>query len=458
DDYIHKAAHILGKFFDTFSEGELLEYCTAAYKEFCRGLDCEHPEPDTPAQVIVIDDYTSVLELWHGPTCAFKDIALQLFPHLLLASAQTEGEARKPLVLVATSGDTGKAMLAAFDSVPGTRAVCYYPHGGVSEVQRRMMTTQSGGNVTAVGVRGDFDDCQRAVKRIFNDTEAVKAFSDAGYFLCSANSINLARLLPQVVYYFTAYLDLVEAEQILVGDRVNFAVPTGNFGDILAGYYAYRMGLPVGKLILASNANDVLVDFMHTGIYDISDRTLKKTTSPAMDILVSSNLERLLFEVSGRDDALIRDRMRRLQEDKVFSVSNAETAALSKLFYAGRVTDETGAETLKMLFENEGYLCDPHTACAVHAMNGYAAESGDEAVTVVISTAHPYKFAADVLKAVGGRSRPDEGACMKELVSLSALEIPDEIALALRTPERHTDVVDAEGMQGFALEFAKDNS
>ncbi len=387
-----------------------------------------------------------VLELFRGPTSAFKDVALSMLPQLLTASMKACGAEKDILILTATSGDTGKAALAGFADVPGVKICVFYPDGGVSKVQRAQMVTQEGNNVTVCAVRGNFDDAQTGVKNIF----AACQGKDLPYDLSSANSINIGRLAPQVMYYFKAYRDLLDAGTIKMGDTVNFSVPTGNFGDILAGYLAKLLGLPVGMLICASNANNVLTDFICTGTYD-KRRPLLKTTSPSMDILVSSNLERLLYLMSGCDTKLVDGLMAKLNADGVYTVPKNMKAAIEREFWAGFCDDARTAETIAKVWQDAHYLCDPHTAAGWAVAESYVKETGDNRPMVVLSTASPYKFPAAVLEAIGGDLSGDEFDQMERLESATGVAIPKNLATLRGKQERHTGVINKEDMLDFVL-------
>ena len=383
-----------------------------------------------------------VLELFRGPTSAFKDVALSLLPRLITSAKTVCGVDDEIVILTATSGDTGKAALEGFHDVPGTRIIVFYPHGGVSTVQQAQMATQEGSNVCVCAVRGNFDDAQTGVKNIF---AACKDRDLHGAILSSANSINIGRLAPQVVYYFRAYGDLVKAGRIRMGDVVDYTVPTGNFGDILAGYLAKKLGLPVGRLICASNANNVLTDFLTTGVYD-RRRPLLKTTSPSMDILVSSNLERLLYLLSG-DTALVAGLMKDLSEQGFYRVPDALLGAIQAEFAAGYCNDAQAEAVIGRVYREQGYLMDPHTACGWAAAETHR---GD-APTVVLSTASPYKFSTAVLTAIGADTSGSEYDRMERMQALTGIPIPPALA-ALRTkPERHTGVIPKEKMLEFVL-------
>ena len=387
----------------------------------------------------------SMLELFRGPTSAFKDVALSMLPQLLTAAKAVKGQEKDILILTATSGDTGKAALEGFRDVPGIRICVFYPDGGVSQVQRAQMVTQEGNNVSVCAVRGNFDDAQTGVKNIF----AACQGRDLPVALSSANSINIGRLAPQIMYYFRAYRDLLDAEKIRLGDEVNFSVPTGNFGDILAGYLAKGLGLPVGALICASNANNVLTDFIRTGTYD-RRRPLLKTTSPSMDILVSSNLERLLYLLSG-DTKLVAGLMRELNTQGVYTVPARLLEKIQSQFWAACCDDARAAEIIGRVYKEDGYLCDPHTASGWAAAEDYVAETGDNRPMVVLSTASPYKFPAAVLTAIGGDTSGDEFTQMARLSQITGVPVPKNLASLQGKPEKHTQVIDKDKMLSFVL-------
>ena len=387
----------------------------------------------------------SMLELFRGPTSAFKDVALSMLPQLLTAAKAVKGQEKDILILTATSGDTGKAALEGFRDVPGIRICVFYPDGGVSQVQRAQMVTQEGKNVTVCAVRGNFDDAQTGVKNIF----AACQGRDLPVALSSANSINIGRLAPQIMYYFRAYRDLLDAGKIRLGDEVNFSVPTGNFGDILAGYLAKGLGLPVGTLICASNANNVLTDFIRTGTYD-RRRPLLKTTSPSMDILVSSNLERLLYLLSG-DTKLVAGLMQELNTQGVYTVPARLLEKIQSQFWAACCDDARAAEIIGRVYKEDGYLCDPHTASGWAAAEDYVAETGDHRPMVVLSTASPYKFPAAVLTAIGGDTSGDEFTQMARLSQITGVPVPKNLASLQGKPEKHTQVIDKDKMLSFVL-------
>ena len=403
------------------------------------------PTADLTPLVPVGDKY--VLELYHGPTSAFKDVALSVLPRLIGAAAKAEGMQGDVVILTATSGDTGKAAMEGFHDVPGTRIIVFYPYGGVSAVQQAQMATQTGDNVKVCAVRGNFDDAQTGVKQVF---AACKGRDLQGAMLSSANSINIGRLAPQVVYYFRAYGDLVKAGRIAPGGKVNFVVPTGNFGDILAGYFAKAMGLPVGRLVCASNANDVLTEFISTGRYD-RRRPFYKTTSPSMDILVSSNLERLLFLLS-RDSAYVAGLMQQLSADGAYQLSGELLDKLQQDFSCGCCDDQGAADVIGRLWREQHYLCDPHTAVAWSVAELLDAElRGTGAPTVVLSTASPYKFPAAVLSALGRSGSDSEFRMMDELAQLSGVPIPGNLSGLEGRPVLHKDVIDKDAMLDYVL-------
>ncbi len=396
----------------------------------------------TPA--VPVGDF-HVLELFHGPTSAFKDVALCMLPQLLTAARKAKGVEEDILILTATTGDTGKAALEGFRDVDGIKICVFYPDGGVSQVQRAQMVTQEGENVTVCAVVGNFDDALTGVKNIF----AACRDKEMKHRLSSANSINIGRLAPQIMYYFKAYRDLMDAGKIKLGDEVNFSVPTGNFGDILAGYLAKKLGLPVGKLICASNANNVLTDFIRTGTYDRL-RPLYKTTSPSMDILVSSNLERLLYLLS-EDAALVASLMKQLNETGAYTVPAPLLAQIQEQFW-GDFCDDKGAEAVMgKVWKSHGYVCDPHTASGWMAAENYVNQTGDSRPMVVLSTASPYKFPEAVLTAIGEAPAGDGFDQMEQLRAATGVAIPKNLANLRTKTERHTGVIEKSEMLNFVL-------
>ena len=433
--YQVRAAKVMGLYLTDYTYEELLDFAEKAY-----GPD--KFDTDAVAPVRKVDGNTHCLELWHGPTSAFKDMALQMLPQLLSAALRKTGEDKTVCILVATSGDTGKAAMEGFADVPQTKILVFYPKDGVSAVQEAQMVTQDGENVGVCAVVGNFDDAQAGVKRIFSDETIRAALADRGYLLSSANSINWGRILPQVVYYISAYCDLVRDGEIAMGDKVNFCVPTGNFGDILAAYYAWRMGLPVGRLICASNRNNVLTDFFKkNGTYD-KNRDFYTTSSPSMDILISSNLERLLFMASGQDDQMVAELMGRLSEDGSYQVAAEVFEKISADFDAGCCEDAQAAETIRTLWEQEHYLCDTHTAVAVRVYEEYRARTGDETPTVIASTASPFKFCRAVIEALGGTLERDDISQLAVLSGLTGVEAPAPLAALADQAPRFDRVVD----------------
>ena len=431
---LEAASMILSAFFPDISE--MPELVRRAYGE----------KFDTPelTPTVSIGPF-SVLELFHGPTSAFKDVALSMLPQLMTAAKAAAGMDEEIRILTATSGDTGKAALEGFRDVPGISICVFYPDGGVSDVQRRQMVSQEGNNVTVCAIRGNFDDAQTGVKNIFSACRE-KALP---FRLSSANSINIGRLVPQILYYFRAYRHLLDAGKIQMGDPVNFSVPTGNFGDILAGYLAKQLGLPVGKLLCASNANNVLTDFIRTGTYD-RRRPLHKTLSPSMDILVSSNLERMLYLLS-EDAELVADLMEQLNQNGHYTVPNALMTRIQELFYAGWCNDESGKDVIRRVWEDHHYLCDTHTASGWAVAEDYVNQTNDRRPMVVLSTASPYKFPAAVLSAIGGATQGSEFDQMESLQQLTGVPIPRNLADLRTKPDRHTTVIDKEDMLPFVL-------
>jgi len=402
-------------------------------------FETDHLTPTVP-----VGDF-GVLELFRGPTSAFKDVALSMLPQLLTAARKEKGMEKDILILTATSGDTGKAALEGFHDVPGVRICVFYPQGGVSQVQRAQMVTQEGSNVAVCAVYGNFDDAQTGVKNIF----AACRGKELPVALSSANSINIGRLAPQIMYYFRSYRDLLDAGKISLGDKVNFSVPTGNFGDILAGYLAKLLGLPVGKLICASNANNVLTDFIRTGTYNRL-RPLLKTTSPSMDILVSSNLERLLYLLSG-DTALVADLMTKLNQDGSYTVPEALLQKIQSEFAGYYCDDKRAEEVMGRVYRELGYLCDPHTASGWAAAEDYIAETGDRAAMVVLSTASPYKFPVAVLTAIGGDTGGTEFEQMERLSAITGVPVPKNLAGLQGKEEKHTGVIEKDAMLEYVL-------
>ncbi|OPZ20803.1 MAG: Threonine synthase [Firmicutes bacterium ADurb.BinA205] len=442
--YSDRAAFVFSKFLTDFTDAEI-HYCTD------NAYSTKNFETENIAEIAHLFSGTYMLELWHGPTCAFKDMALQILPYFLTTSAKKIKLDKKIVILVVTSGDTGKAALEGFKDVEGTSILVFYPEDGVSPMQKRQMKTQEGSNVGVCALNGNFDDCQSGVKMIFTDEDVKKALDDNGMMFSSANSINWGRLVPQIVYYISSYAELLKDGEISEGEKVNIVVPTGNFGNILAAYYAKHMGIPVNKLICASNINNVLTDFINTGIYD-RNRKFYATVSPSMDILISSNLERLLYIMTDRNDAVIRDWFGKLASEGRYEVTDDIKTKLKDEFCAGYCDDEQTKATIHSIYEKYSYTCDTHTAVAVKVYNDYKEATGDETKTIIASTASPYKFSAAVLEAVqGGKSDLDEYAMIDKLAELSKLEVPAALADLKNKPERFNDVIEKTAQKDYVL-------
>lgn len=446
-NYCERAAAIIGKFLPELN-AVLPDITAKAYARF----------DGDPAPLIKIDEGTYYLELWHGPTHAFKDIALTLLPYLLTESKKILGQTDETLILVATSGDTGKAALEGFKDVAGTRIAVLYPEDGVSDMQKMQMMTQEGKNVFVSAIKGNFDDAQNAVKEIFTDSAVTEELSRLGIKLSSANSINFGRLVPQVVYYFSAYADLVTGGQIKAGQKVNFCVPSGNFGNILAGWYAKQMGLPINKLVCASNKNNVLTNFFNAGgKYDIN-REFYKTTSPSMDILISSNLERLIFELCGRNDVLTAERMATLKKTGAYQITDHEQQSLCETFRAGCADEDDVPETICDIFDEYGYIMDTHTAVAANVYyecrDAFDENNDESEPIIIVSTASPYKFADSVLEALGEKKGKDEIASLKKLEDLTALPIPETLLNLPKMEKLFVGAVDKSNVKQTVLNFA----
>ena len=410
--YVELSAAVLASVLPDYSPAELLQSAAAAYAA---------DKFDDPAVVplVPVGD-RHILELWHGPTSAFKDMALQIMPHLMSLALTKTAERSDMLILVATSGDTGKAALEGFRDVPRTQILVFYPSEGVSEVQRAQMVTQEGKNVGVIAVEGNFDDAQTGVKKIFSSANMREVLAQKNLKLSSANSINWGRLAPQIAYYFSAYQSLCETGKLQSGEPVNFSVPTGNFGNILAGYYAKQMGLPINRLICASNDNNVLTDFLRTGIYD-RNRPFHQTISPSMDILISSNLERLLYHVTGGDTAKVRLWMDELGAKGRYAVDAQTLTKIQAIFWADWASTEESLTTIQQVWQQQKYLLDPHTAVAWKATEKYAVQTADTTPTIVLSTASPFKFADTVLQALAPSQLQVGGDSLELLNQLSAL-------------------------------------
>ena len=435
--YQQRAVYVMKLFLDEFSVKELTDFANAAYG----------PEKfDTPAvaPVRALDGNTYCLELWHGPTCAFKDMALQMLPHLLSASLVKNQEEKTVCILVATSGDTGKAALEGFKDVDKTRILVFYPKDGVSAIQELQMNTQEGDNVGVCSVAGNFDDAQTGVKRLFSDEALREKLAGRGFFLSSANSINWGRVLPQIVYYISAYCDLLREGRIQKGERINVCVPTGNFGNILAAYYAREMGVPIDRLICASNSNNVLTDFIRTGRYD-RNRAFHNTISPSMDILISSNLERLLLALT-QDDEQVKDYMAQLSATGTYQVSDRVREKLQKRFAGYFCDDAETKAVIGRIYQKYDYLIDPHTAVAFDALEQYRSETGDQTPCIVVSTASPFKFCDNVLGALGVTEVAQGLDALDQLSAKTGLPAPAPLS-SLRNKEiRFTRTVEKENM------------
>lgn len=446
-DYRGRAKYIMSLYLDDFTVDELTEYTSKAY--------ADNYNSKSAAPVYSVDDKTHFLELWHGPTSAFKDMALQMLPYLMTASMKKTGEKRQVCILTATSGDTGKAALEGFCDVEGTKIIVFYPENGVSDVQAMQMTSQEGKNVSVYAVKGNFDDAQTGVKAIFSDEELREKLDGEGWFLSSANSINWGRLLPQIVYYISAYCDLVSDKKINNGDKINFCVPTGNFGNILAGFYAMNMGLPVNRLICASNSNDVLTDFISTGVYD-RNRPFFTTISPSMDILVSSNLERLLYHVSGENDEFVRDCMSKLSSDGKYVVSEDVLANIQNIFSCGCCGEEETKAAVADVYTKYNYLIDTHTAVAYSVLEKYRTDTGDDTASVVVSTASPYKFCGAVLDAIGGECAGSGLDMIDALEEKTGVKAPAPLAGLRGKSVRFTGSVEKTKMTDCVVDFIKE--
>ena len=445
DAYPVRVAKILSKYLTDYTYDELLADAEEAYS----------PERfnDFPAKLTDMHDGTFMLELWHGPTCAFKDIALQIMPRLFARAMKKCNENRTALILVATSGDTGKAALEGYCDVPYTKIKVFYPVDGVSKVQKLQMQTQGGGNTSVGGIAGNFDDAQSGVKMIFADKELQDELDSYGVFLSSANSINWGRLVPQIVYYVSAYCDMVKSGHIALGDRIDVCVPTGNFGNIFACYLAKQMGLPVGKLICASNKNNVLTDFFNTGIYN-KNREFHTTMSPSMDILISSNLERLLFVMLGADKT--REYMRELASSGSYRLTSDDLARINEDFVAYYTDEEQTSATIKAIFENKNCLIDPHTAVAASATYAYMRENKAERKILTVSTASAYKFAADVYTSLTDKNPVNELSALTELEALTKWECPLPLKNLGGKKIIHTEMLSTADMRNSVRKFAKE--
>ena len=447
-DYRERAKKILSDYLTDFTQEEISDCVEKAYTSQKFGSD-------NPAPIASFNHNgaeLNLLELWHGPTCAFKDMALQILPHLLTCSLKKTADGKKAVILVATSGDTGKAALEGFKDVENTEIIVFYPSDGVSPMQKHQMNTTSGNNVNVCAIRGNFDDAQTGVKKIFTTDEVIKALENNNLMFSSANSINWGRLLPQIVYYISAYCDMVNSGKVALGEKINIVVPTGNFGNILAAYFAYEMGMPVGKLICASNTNNVLTDFINTGNYN-KNRDFITTVSPSMDILVSSNLERLLYILSERDAEKTAEYMTALKTKGEYTVDDSIKNAVKEMFYGGFTSEEETYKTINALYNESGYLCDTHTAVAVNVYEKYLEKTGDRTPAVIASTASPYKFSRAVLSAVKNTeiTEEDEFSIVDTLSELTNTEIPAPLEATRTLEDRFSKVIESEDMPEYVL-------
>ena len=442
--YEKAAALILHGFFDEISQEKMEALCAEAYASF---------SDERRVPVSSIEPGLFAMELYHGPTLAFKDVALQLLPLLMAYSAKATGQKEKSLILVATSGDTGKAALEGFADKPDTAIVVCYPNNGVSPAQKLQMVTQKGGNVCVTAVEGNFDDCQNGVKRLMGDPDFHEMVRQNGYTITSANSINFGRLVPQIAYYFTSYAQLLEQGAIALGEAVDFIVPTGNFGDILAGWYAKKMGLPVGTLICASNKNNVLSRFFETGTYDCGGE-LYKTTSPSMDILISSNLERLLFELTGQNPAPIQAWMEQRTAEKKFTVDEKTMEKARQVFFAAWADDQAASEAIGTVFHAQHVLLDPHSAVGYCAYQQYKKTKDTKRKAVLLCTASPYKFAATVLEALGRKAEGQEQTA-RALEKATGKPVPQAILDLFSAEQRHFSCVEPKELDALVESFLK---
>ncbi len=447
-DYKGRAKKVFSDFLSDFTAEEIDECVEKAYTPAKFGGDNPAPLAYTSLEGTALN----ILELWHGPTCAFKDMALQILPHLLTKSLKKTYDGKDAVILVATSGDTGKAALEGFKDVDHTRIIVFYPVNGVSPMQKHQMNTQEGANVRVCAIKGNFDDAQTGVKKIFTTPEIAEKLAENNMLFSSANSINWGRLLPQIVYYISAYCDMVNDGKIAFGDKINVVVPTGNFGNILASYYACLMGLPVNKFICASNSNNVLTDFINTGVYD-KNRHFYTTMSPSMDILVSSNLERLLYRISGDDAEVTHEWMTALKTTGKYEVSDSVKALMKEKFFGGFCDDKKTQDTISRLFAENGYLCDTHTAVAVNVYEQYVAQTGDDTPSVIASTASPYKFSKSVLEAVAPNDQlPDtEFDMVDRLNEVTGMAVPAPLAGLKDKTARFSDVTEVDDMPKYVL-------
>lgn len=446
-DYKGIAKKVFSDYLTDFSESEIEECVNKAYTE--EKFGGTNPAP------ISYKNYNgndiNILELWHGPTCAFKDMALQILPHLLTKSLIKTNDGKDAVILVATSGDTGKAALEGFKDVEHTKIIVFYPVDGVSPMQKHQMTTQTGENVNVCAIEGNFDDAQTGVKKIFTTDFISEKLNENNMMFSSANSINWGRLLPQIVYYISSYCNLVNDGKIDLGDKINVVVPTGNFGNILASYYAYCMGLPINKFICASNSNNVLTDFIKTGVYD-KNRKFYTTISPSMDILVSSNLERLLYKLSDNNDETTKDWMTKLKTVGKYEVTDEVKDKITSLFYGGYCDDDETKKTISNLYKKENYLCDTHTAVAISVYDKYVEETGDKTPAVIASTASPYKFSKSVLKAIDDSElNMNEFEMVDKLNNVTGVDVPKPLSSLKDKSVRFSNTIKSDDMPDYVL-------
>lgn len=448
--YYDLAKTIFSYFLNDFSESQIDACVANAYQT---GL---FRSKDSPVKVTTLKD-RSFLELYHGPTCAFKDLALTILPHLMKTSMAIQGIHKEIIILTATSGDTGKAALSGFANIPNINIIVYYPKDGVSTIQEKQMITQEGSNTRVIGVNGNFDDTQNGVKLIFNNLDIINYLDKQGYCLSSANSINIGRLLPQIIYYFYSYFELVRNHTIALGNKINFVVPTGNFGNILAGYYASIIGLPVHRFICASNSNNVLTDFFHTGEYN-RNRTFYKTISPSMDILISSNLERFIFDLTENNVDQTRKWMIELSETGKYHLPDELTHKAAELFSAGYADETETSETIKDMFVSNHYLIDPHTAVASRVYDNYIKQTGDSTPTIILSTASPYKFGRSVYQSIFGSIPKDlnDFTILDDLAEKTNTTIPKPLKDLDKKPTLHNFTCEKDKMENTVFDFVKD--
>ncbi len=448
--YTERAVFILKKYLSDFLVKELKDCASKAY-------DAKKFGGKNPVPIRKLNDSMYIMELWHGPTCAFKDMALQILPHFLTYAIEKTGEKKKVVILVATSGDTGKAALEGFKDVKGTKISVFYPSDGVSDIQKLQMITQEGKNVNVTGIKGNFDDAQNGVKAIFTDEKIKEEIDKKGYVFSSANSINWGRLVPQIVYYFSAYSDMLKSEEITLGEKINICVPTGNFGNVLAAYYAMKMGLPVNKLIVASNSNNVLTEFINTGVYN-KNREFYMTASPSMDILISSNLERLLFDLSGQNTKNVSKWMKDLKEKGTYDVGAEMKKKISKVFWSAYTDDYFTKECIYKINNEYGYTVDTHTAVAIDVYKQYVRETNDLTKTVIASTASPFKFSECVLSALGKDNlmqNMNDFARLDLLSDVSKMSIPDGLNNLKKSKIRFDKVIAKDDMSTEVTGFLK---